>query len=118
MARHAFLFRQSADELLALLTQALATEHLGRRRGVTATVLANRLGVTDRMLRHLVSRAREEGTAVVGTPETGYYLASNADELEECCQFLRSRALHSLRIEARLRKMALPELLGQLRVGT
>ena len=72
----------------------------------------------ERTLREVISAAREEGTAIVGTPETGYYIAVTAEELDECCRFLRSRAMHSLQIEARLRKVALPELLGQLRVGT
>lgn len=118
MARHASLFRESTDQLVALLVQTMAIDHLGRRAGVTATVLANKLRVTERTLRLLISRAREEGTAIVGTPETGYFIASTAAELEECCRFLRSRAMHSLMIEARLRKIPLPDLLGQLHLRT
>lgn len=117
-APHASLFRQSVDELLAAFIERMATRHSGRAHGVQAIVLANELRVGERMLRKLVTRAREDGVAIVGTPETGYFVAQTAAELEECCVFLRSRAMHSLAIEARLRKMALPELLGQLRVRT
>jgi len=80
--------------------------------------LTQRLGVHERTLRDLISSARDDGVAIVGTPETGYYIAVTSDELEECCRFLRARAMHSLQIEARLRKIALPDLLGQLRVRT
>jgi len=110
--------RARHDTLAALLVQTLAAEHSGRARGINAAALAATLGVTERTLRSLISRAREEGTAIAGTPESGYYIARTGAELEECCRFLRARAMHSLAIEARLRKVALPELLGQLRVAT
>ena len=106
------------DALRAVMLHLMSRDHSGRDRGVTARVLAARIGITERLLRTLISEARTEGTAIVGTPETGYYIAQTADELDECCRFLRSRAMHSLTIEARLRKVALPELLGQLKVRT
>lgn len=108
----------SADTLVALLVQTLATRHTGRARGIGAAALASRLGVAERMLRSLISAAREDGVAIAGTPATGYFVAETGAELEECCRFLRDRAMHSLRIESRLRKIPLPELLGQLRVPT
>jgi biotin operon repressor len=117
-AAPASLFRQDADALLAVFVSRMAARHSGRRRGVSAAALAGALQISERMLRRLVTRAREEGVAIVGTPETGYFVAQSATELNECCGFLRSRAMHSLAIEARLRKVALAELLGQLRVGT
>ncbi len=109
---------QGREELAAVLVQHLSTRHAGRKHGIRAEDLAGLLGVAERMLRELITRAREDGVAIVGTPETGYYVAQTGEELEECCKFLRARALHSLTIEARLRKVALPELLGQLKVGT
>jgi hypothetical protein len=65
-------------------------------------------------LRSAISALRAAGIAVVGTPDTGYYLAQNAEELNECCAFLRSRAMHSLVIEARLKRLSMPELMGQI----
>ncbi len=106
------------DTARSLLVHVMSRHHMGRKRGVTAHMLAARLGITERLLRTLISDARREGTAIAGTPETGYYIAQTAAELDECCRFLRSRAMHSLAIEARLRGVALPELLGQLRVRT
>ena len=103
---------------VARLVDRLAAHHLGRDRGVRGDDLAAALGISPRDLRHLVSHARQEGTAIVGTPSTGYYIAATADELDECCAFLRARALHSLRLESRLRNLALEDLLGQLRLNT
>jgi biotin operon repressor len=109
---------RTRDEALAALVQLLSTRHAGKERGIGAEDLARQLCISERMLRSLVSEAREAGTAISATPETGYYIVQTADELEECCEFLRSRALHSLRMEAQLRRCALEDLLGQLRLPT
>jgi biotin operon repressor len=101
--------------LHAGLASALA-RHQGRASGITGAKLARELGVSMRQLRLHISTARERGVAVCGHPGSGYYLAATAGELQECCAFLRSRALHSLRLEALLRKVPLPHLLGQLQL--
>lgn len=106
------------EQLAARLLARLAEQHTGKARGVSAEQLAHDLGITERTLRALVSMLRETGTAISATPETGYYIAETAAELEESCEFLRSRALHSLRIEAQLRRIPLPDLLGQLHLET
>lgn len=90
--------------------------HLGREQGVTAEYLADALSIEKRHVRSLVTELRLEGVAVCGTPRDGYYIAQTGEELEATCAFLRSRAMHSLTLESRLRKVALGELLGQLRV--
>ena len=103
--------------LLAELEAALA-EHIGAAQGISAEALAAHLDIPPRRLRALVSIARELGTAICGHPATGYYIAATAAELEETCRFLRARAMHSLRIEAQLRRIPLPDLLGQLHIPT
>lgn len=105
-------------EVRARLVNLLAAGHIGRLNGIPGERLAQQMGMCSRDLRKAISDARAEGTAIVGTPETGYYIAQNPDELTECCQFLRRRALHSLSLEAKLRGIALPELLGQLHLPT
>lgn len=106
------------EQLAARLLARLAERHTGKARGIKAEQLAHDLGITERTLRALVSLLREGGTAISATPDTGYYIAETAAELEESCEFLRSRALHSLRMEAQLRRIPLPELLGQLHLET
>jgi hypothetical protein len=108
------------DSVLAALSR-----HVGHAAGVSVDLLtAEIVGAlfadegAQRAVRKVVSALREEGVAVCAHPRTGYYIAETAAELEECCAFLRSRAMHSLTLESRLRKIALGELLGQIRLQT
>lgn len=90
--------------------------HLGRGRGVSVEDLSARVAVPVRQVRRGISALRQDGVAICGKPRHGYYIANSPEELEETCQFLRSRAMHSLVLEARLRKLPLPALLGQLQL--
>jgi biotin operon repressor len=101
------------DQLLAVLAQ-----HIGRGKGIKAEQLAEKLGVPERKIRTFISELRDEGNAICGTPHDGYFVAHTPEELEETCAFLRNRALHSLRLESRLRNVPLADLLGQLHVPT
>lgn len=92
--------------------------HLGKSRGIAARHLAGRLDCPDRHVRDLVTQARKAGYAVCGVPRDGYFIAVTAEEVEETCDFLRARALCSLTLEAALRKMPLPDLIGQMRLPT
>lgn len=103
----------NTSQLLTLLSG-----HIGANNGMTAAQISSQLNITMRRVRHLVCELREEGTAVCGTPHTGYYIAATPEELEETCQFLRGRAMHSLMLESRLRKVALEDLIGQMRLRT
>lgn len=101
----------------AAVANALA-RRIGRARGLGASAIAAQVGISERRLRQVVSELREDGMAICGHPSTGYYIAKTADELEETCAFLRARAMHSLVLESRLRKIPLPDLIGQLKVPT
>jgi biotin operon repressor len=92
--------------------------HIGRERGITAAAIAVALGCNEREVRKLVTELREDGMAVCGHPVSGYFIAATHEEIEETCAFLRSRAMHSLVLESKLRGMALADLLGQLRLPT
>lgn len=104
---------KTAHDLLAVLAR-----HVGRVNGISVHALAAQLDTTERHVRSLVSELRLAGHAVCGHPRDGYYIAANAEEMEETCQFLRNRAMHSLQIESRLRNIPMPDLLGQLHVPT
>lgn len=95
------------------LLNALAA-HQGRDKGIAARELAVQLGVPPRRLRLLISAAREDGIAICGKPESGYFVPVTAEELQETCAFLEHRALHSLRKLSRMKRVSLPTLLGQL----
>lgn len=105
------------QENTAVVAQVLSTRR-GRAKGISVKLLAQLTGVHERGVRTAVSELREQGLAVCSHPSAGYWIADSAEELDDCCKFLRSRALHSLLLEARLRKVALPDLLDQLRLPT
>lgn len=99
----------NAARLLNLLAR-----HQGSDRGISGDLLAKQMCMEPRKLRALISTCREEGHAICGHPRSGYYVAVTEGELERCTAFLEHRAVHSLRMLARMRRVALPVLAGQL----
>ena len=94
--------------------EELLLHHQGRANGITGKALAARLEAGEREVRAAVTELRKAGQAVCGHPSSGYFQARTPEELEETCAFLRARALHSLVLESRLRKMPLATLVEEL----
>ena len=69
-------------------------------------------------LRHVIEHLRREGHAICGHPSTGYYIAANEAELDRTCNYLYDRALCSLEQIARMKRVAMPDIRGQLRLPT
>ncbi len=90
------------------------SRHRGRERAIRAVDLARESGLTERAVRHAVSDLRMDGAAVCAHPAAGYWMAASPEEFLDCEEFLRSRAMHSLTMLARMKRVALPVLLGQL----
>ena len=103
----------TSNELLAKLSH-----HIGKGNGIGVKALAQQLATKERHIRTLISALRDDGQAICGTPKHGYYVAATPEELKATCEFLRNRALHSLALEAKLMKIPLPDLLGQLHLPT
>lgn len=105
------------DTLLATLRR-----HIGRRQGVTATALCREVLHTtptpadERRLRELVVELRKAGHHVCAHPRDGYFLAETAEEMEETCAFLHSRAMSSLQQESAMKRVSIPDLVGQGRL--
>lgn len=79
----------------------------------------NRINDT-RKLRKLITELRREGVPICSDPsntEGGYYLASAGSELNAYCKKLEERALKILSQQATLKKVALPELMGQIQLS-
>lgn len=91
--------------------------HQGCASGIAAQRLAEQLQVPARRLRKLISQAREDGIAICGKPASGYFMPVTPEELQETCEFLEHRAMHSLRKLSRMKKVALPVLLGQMLIN-
>lgn len=92
--------------------------HIGKANAISGEDLARILGISPREMRKMTDAVIEDGIALCSHPANGYWIAINAEELEATCQFHRQRALHELAKEAKLRKMSLPDLLGQLHLRT
>jgi len=92
--------------------------HIGRDLAISGNSLAEAMNTTPREIRHLTDSAIDEGILLCSHPSYGYWIALNAEELEATCQFHRGRALHELEKEAKLRKIGLADLLGQMHLRT
>jgi hypothetical protein len=98
--------------------------HIGKAYGVTAEQLATEcLGCKPtpldlRSLRSAVQELRNEGVLICASPGTGYFIAEYDKEVDETCEFLYDRAMSSLKQISRMKKIALPDLRGQLRLPT
>ncbi len=103
----------TSNQLLNLLSH-----HIGKGNGIGVKALAQQLSAKERHVRTLISELRDDGHAICGTPKHGYYVASTPEEMTQTCEFLRRRAMHSLGLEAKLRRIPLPDLLGQLHLPT
>lgn len=104
----------------SLVLDALG-DHEGAGNGISARDLVQKIcGLStangERQLRHVIEALRAEGHRVGARPSTGYFLAATDDELDETCEFLFSRAMTSLRQVAAMKRVALPDLRGQLRL--
>jgi len=93
----------------------LLQEYQGAQNGISAQALARRVPCSDRQVRDAISELRNEGVAVCGHPSSGYYLANDRQDIDRTCDFLRKRALHSLRLEAAMRQTPLGDLMAEIR---
>lgn len=96
----------------------ILSRHIGSGNGIGMSELEQQLDMLPRQIRLCISDLRDDGHAICGTPAEGYYIAETAAELQHTCAFLRSRAMHSLVLESKLRKIPLADLIGQLHLPT
>lgn len=68
----------------------------GKENARTGRELAQQLGCDIRSITAQIERERREGKPICATatgPNTGYYLAANAEELAEYCKAIKRRAV-------------------------
>jgi hypothetical protein len=99
--------------------------HIGKENGIHVRELVQRITgqlamseALERKVRQIVTDLRMEGAHICGHPASGYFIAANPAELEETLQFLRSRSLTTLTLESRMRRVSMPDLLGQIHLPT
>ena len=77
---------------------------------------SNRINDT-RALRKVITELRQEGVPICSVADStggGYYLASVDSELHRYLERLRTQALKKLALEAKIRRISMHELLGQM----
>jgi hypothetical protein len=113
------------DEAKGRLMEALF-DHVGREHAVGMDVLyeavyGNKVPqkINDtKPLRKLITALRKQGKAIASTCSSnggGYYIPRAGSELDDYCRcMLHMPALRKLAMEAKIRKVSLPELIGQM----
>jgi len=94
-------------------------QRIGPANGITAGDLAREITgrvapADERRLRQVIEQLRLDGHAICATPEAGYHLAANAEDLNRTCVFLVKRLVTTARQVAAMKRVALPDLYGQL----
>jgi hypothetical protein len=85
---------------------------------ITGESYDNRINGT-RVLRRLITELRREGTPIVSDVHAtsgGYYLAAAVTDMQNYCSRLRAKALKALALEAKIRNLTLPDLVGQVQM--
>jgi hypothetical protein len=114
--------KHSRDQQHAITPEtvlAALQRRLGKANGVTATQLVIELAegasaADERRLRDCVVFLRTQGHPVCALPAHGYFIAANEDELNESCHHLLERAKTSLQQAYAQKRVAMPDLAGQL----
>lgn len=107
---------------------SILTTHIGETNAISMAELYERVfdkrwhnKVNDtRKLRLLINKMRSEGIAICSTTDKdngGYYLAAAGSEAQDYLRRLERRALRILWRISKIKKVSLPELLGQMRLN-
>lgn len=102
------------DTVLSALSSCV-----GEANGMSASQLAFQITgrqctADERRLRQVIEQLRLDGHGICATPEAGYHLAANADDLNRTCVFLVKRLVSTARQVAAMKRVAMPDLFGQL----
>lgn len=98
---------------------AVLRAHRGRAAAIRVPDLARAVGTSPRDCQEIIHRLRvEHGQPIASTAAkpAGYYLVETAGEIDQFVQEQRRKALGTLAAIAAVRRVALPELLGQLSI--
>jgi hypothetical protein len=102
-------------------------DHVGEVNAISMTALYeavfnrpwnNKINDT-RALRHLITALREDGVPICSVTSSnggGYYIAAATSEFTDFLRKAERRALCILMRNARMKKVSLPEYLGQLKL--
>jgi len=93
----------------------LETHCLGRSAAQTAEQIRLQVKTTDaRTLRKLAKQLRYAGEPICSHASDGYWWAETTEDLKLAIGFLKGRALNSLKQVGQLKKIAFPNVAGQM----
>jgi hypothetical protein len=95
--------------------------HKGQENSVPGKDLVDRVNqhwplfpLNERKIRLTIKHMIESHSQWIGSSPKGYFMVQTDQELAGVCKYYRGYGLSALHIEAKLRKISLPALLGQL----
>lgn len=101
------------------------SHHKGKDNGIHVRELVQRITgqlvnaeALERQVRTIVTDLRMQGHHICAHPGTGYFMAATPEELNETCKFLVDRSMTTLAQVSRMKRIALPDLHGQLHLKT
>ena len=102
---------------------AILEGHKGQENSVSRKDLVDRVNqhwplfpVCERTIRLTIKHLVESHGQWIGSSPKGYFMVQTDQELMGVCKYYRGYGLSALHIEAKLRKISLPALLGQLSI--
>ncbi|HOL44534.1 MAG TPA: hypothetical protein PK659_09800 [Methanothrix sp.] len=122
------LMRQAERERLRSLVLSVLAGHIGSHNAIGMGELYeevfgepwhNRINDT-RAIRQIITDLRSEGVPICSVTSQdggGYYLAAAGSELADYLRRAERRALKILKRNAQIKKISLPDYLGQLRLN-
>jgi hypothetical protein len=103
------------DVLTLPLVDYLRERREAERAPAKGPELAEYFGVSERVIREAVESARRSGE-LIGSGDTGYFYALDADEMAPVLAHLRSRALAILRTRSAIRRELRRRLLREIQL--
>jgi hypothetical protein len=102
------------DTVLAHLQHCVGESSGHTAEQLVQAITGRHSDADQRRLRTVIEALRTAGHRICANPTHGYYLAATENELDRACSFLFDRAMTSLRQVSAMKRVALPDLRGQL----
>lgn len=104
----------SYDNVLNALRKRVGAANGASAAELVRELICDHTLADERRLRTVIEQLRREGHAICADPTHGYFMAANAKELDATCEFLYGRVITTLKQITAMKKVAMPDLRGQL----
>lgn len=110
--------RITREEFLRVMQLHIGAENGASVRQIVQEIRLDLVPVpgAERQVRKIVEELRREGEHICAHPTRGYFMARTAKELEETCEYLTHRAMTTLTQVSGMKRVSVPDLVGQMRL--